>query len=161
MHWGWRLKFTSLLVFLKQIKNLCAKFGVVCSLRFADNGLVSDQCISNFLFSDQIYCKLKLLLLLNPKSYWLETWTSNYSRQKKSTYVSKIHKWRHVDTIWHHDHLPVFCQVQSHAEVRIPFEWENHLPNICVLIFKISTILDKNCWRQYYLSIIPELLFIE
>ena len=103
MHWGWQLKFTSLLVFLKQIKNLCAKFGVVCSLRFPDNGLVSDQCISNFLFSSQIYYKLKLLLLLNPKSYWLETWTSNYSRQKKSTYVSKnsqMTSCRHYMTSW-------------------------------------------------------------
>ena len=43
VHWGWRLKFISLLVFLKQMKNhksfrhLRAEFRVVCSLRFPDN----------------------------------------------------------------------------------------------------------------------------
>ena len=162
---GW--KFTSLLVFLKQVKNhksfrhLHANFVVVCSLRFPDNGLVSDQSISNYFFPRQIYYKLWLLFLLNPKSYWLETWISNYLWQKKSTYFKKIRKRRHVDNKWRHEHLPVFCQVRSHPEVRIPFEWENYLHNISALILNISIIFDKNCWRKQYLSIIPELFFIE
>ena len=73
----------------KSFRHLRAKFEVTCSFRSPDNGLVSDQGISNFLFSIQIYYKLKLLLLLNPKSYWLETWASYHSWQKKSAHVKK------------------------------------------------------------------------
>ena len=91
------------MVFPKQIKiqkslrHLCAKFWVVCSLRSPDNGLVSGQGVSNFLLSSQIYYQLKLLLLLKPKSYWLETWASNHSYFKEICLRQKIWKWRHVD----------------------------------------------------------------